>query len=977
MGQVRSLIRKELEIYFGSPVAIIFVGTFLAITLYLFFWLDSFWLRGLADVRPLFRSMPLLLIFLLAALTMRQWSEEQRTGTLELLLTLPVAPSQLVLAKFLSVLLMALAALALTLPLPLTVSLLGDLDWGPVWAGYLAALLLAAAYAAIGLFFSSRTDNQLVALISTLLLGGAFYTIGTRGLTDFTGTQLGNMLRAFGTGSRFESIERGVIDLRDLVYYLTLTLTFLMLNVLSLEANRWSRSVPARPRRLRKLLLASLIAVNLVLANVWLHSLRILRVDTTATRAFTLSPATTDLLGTLQEPLLVRAYVSGKTHPLLAPLAPRLADTLREYEIAARGRLSGEVVDPAFDPEIEAEANQTYGIQPTPFRIADRYESSVINSYFDILVRYGDQSVTLGAEDLIALTSHRDSGVEVGFRNLEYDLTSAIKRVVYGFQSVEAILSSLAEPAHLQLIVTPSLLPEIVRDAPSVIESAARQVAAEAGGNFSFEIIDPDAAGAALDREALLDSYGLQPYPVSFFSADSYFLHMLLQVGGQIELLYPTGDLTEGSVRTAIESGLRRGAPGFLKVVGLWTPAPLPASDMFGQPQPQLSSWHLIGEQLRNEYALHILDLEKGQIPAEIDVLLLIAPQRMSDKARYAVDQYLMRGGSVVVAHGSHAVTPDPFSGELRLSPVEGGLVAMLAHYGIDLSELLVMDPQNEPFPIAIDRQANGATVREIQTVAYPYFVDVRSDGMDRGHPLLAGLNAVTLNWTSPITLDADKNAEREVTELLKSTEFSWLRGDTNIQPDFALYPDFGFPIEGDVGSRTLAVAVQGQFESYFRDRPSPWTADAQSSTSDKGPVEAPGVFLDQSVADARLVVFGSAHFIDDFVLELSRSLLGSDRFLNNLFLMQNAVDWSVEDLELLTIRARGSGAPLLLPLTPEQQSAWEFVNYLLALAALLALAFLWRWRKRQEQPIASEPSAHQVETQGEIGRVQDQETGP
>ena len=375
----------------------------------------------------------------------------------------------------------------------------------------------------------------------------------------------------------------------------------------------------------------------------------------------------------------MRAYVSARTHPLLAPLAPQLADTLREYEIAARGRLNAEVVDPAFAPELEAEANQIYGILPTPFRVADRYESSVINSYFDILVRYGDQSVTLGADDLIALTAHRDGGVDVGFRNLEYDLTSAIKRVVYGFQSVEAVLSSLDEPAHLRLIITPSLLPEIVADAPSVIESAAQQIAAEAGGRFTFETVDPDAAGAALDRQTLLDTFGLQPYPVSFFSAESYFLHMLLQVGARVELLFPSGDLTEGSVRTSIEAGLRRGAPGFLKVVGLWTPPPVPSTDMFGPPRQQLSSWHLIGEQLRSEYALQTPDLETGRVPAEIDVLLLIAPQSMSDKARYAVDQYMMRGGSVVVAHASYAVTPDPFSGELRLSPVEGGIDAMLA----------------------------------------------------------------------------------------------------------------------------------------------------------------------------------------------------------------------------------------------------------------------------------------------------------
>jgi ABC-2 type transport system permease protein len=116
---------------------------------------ETFFARGIADVRPLFRWMPVLMILLVAALTMRQWSEEQRSGTLEVLLTLPVSPWQLVLGKFLAVLALVAVSLALTLFLPITVSLLGNLDWGPVIGGYLAAILLAGAYAA-RLWRSSR-----------------------------------------------------------------------------------------------------------------------------------------------------------------------------------------------------------------------------------------------------------------------------------------------------------------------------------------------------------------------------------------------------------------------------------------------------------------------------------------------------------------------------------------------------------------------------------------------------------------------------------------------------------------------------------------------------------------------------------------------------------------------------------------------------------------------------------------------------
>src|SRR5512136_1862963 len=136
MKQSLSLTRKELDSYFSSPMALIFVGVFLMVTLFTFFWVDAFWTRGTADVRPLFRWMPVLLIFLVAALTMRQWSEEQRSGTLEVLLTLPVNKVQLVIGKFLAVMALVALALALTLVLPVTVALLGPLDWGPVIGGY-------------------------------------------------------------------------------------------------------------------------------------------------------------------------------------------------------------------------------------------------------------------------------------------------------------------------------------------------------------------------------------------------------------------------------------------------------------------------------------------------------------------------------------------------------------------------------------------------------------------------------------------------------------------------------------------------------------------------------------------------------------------------------------------------------------------------------------------------------------------------
>jgi ABC-2 type transport system permease protein len=950
--QSLSITRKELEGYFGSPMALIFVGAFLAVTLFSFFWVDTFFARGIADVRPLFRWMPVLMIFLVAALTMRQWSEEQRAGTLEVLLTLPVSPIQLVVGKFLAVMTLVVVALALTIFLPFTVGVLGNLDWGPVIGGYLAAILLAGAYAAIGLFVSSRTDNQIVALILTVLLCGLFYMAGSGGVAEFFGDTVGEVLRALGSGSRFESIQRGVIDLRDLLYYLSLAGIFLALNVASLDVKRWSTGKRTLPYRRGVVFTTILVVLNLALINVWLFPLHGLRLDLTEQREYSLSRTTRDLLDNLQEPLLIRGYFSEKTHPKLAPLVPRIRDMLKEYEVASRGMVQLEIIDPAQGPEKEAEANQMYGIRPSPFQVAGRYETSIINSYFDILIRYGDQNVVLGYGDLIEVEAGR-ADVDVRLRNLEYDLTSSIKKVLYGFQSVEAVLAALDEPAELTVYITPDALPESLAEAPATIEQVAQEIADESAdtehpnGKFTYTVIDPDAPDSPVTRQQLYDDYGLQPFSVSLFSSESYYLHMILRVGGQAELVYPSGEMAEADVRSAIEATLKRLSPGFLQVVGLWTPQLEPTQDMYGQMQEPLSSWWQLSDSLRQEYEVRNVDLTGGQVPPEVDVLLVVAPQGMTDKERFAVDQYLMRGGSVIVAAGNYGIMIDPYTGGPGLQPLEDGLQELLASYGIQVEESLVMDPQNEPFPMQVIREVSGFQVQEFQAIEYPFFVDIRSDGMASESPIVSNLPAVTLNWASPITMDEAKNAEREVTTLLRSSSGSWTQTDTNIQPDFDLYPDLGFPVGADLQSYPLAVSVQGVFESAFKDRLSPFTETVGTETT---PGTAPAT-IESSPETARLIVIGSAEFVDDVVFEISSSFTG-DRYLNSLKLIQNGVAWSTEDMDLLNIRARGTQSRVLAPLDEGRQSFWEGANYVAALVMLVVIGVVWNARRQNEQPI-------------------------
>jgi ABC-2 type transport system permease protein len=372
---------------------------------------------------------------------------------------------------------------------------------------------------------------------------------------------------------------------------------------------------------------------------------------------------------------------------------------------------------------------------------------------------------------------------------------------------------------------------------------------------------------------------------------------------------------------------------------------------MFGQTQQPLSSWQQVRDALQQEYEVRDIDLSAGSVPADVDVLVIVAPQNLDDTSLYAIDQYLMRGGAVMLAAGNFVIAPDAMSGGIAGMPVVGGVKQLLEHYGIYVDQALVLDPQNEPFPVPVVRKVGDYQVQEIQALDYPFFVDVRPDGMAKNNPIVSSLPAVTLNWTSPITVDVAKNANRRVDVLLWSSAKSWLQHDSNIQPDFDLYPQLGFPQATDPQTHTLAISVQGVFESYFKGKPSPLETPPAEGAEVTPPVQAVPATIENSPENARLVVISSAEFVDDIVLRLSAALT-RDRYLNSLKLVQNAVSWATEDLDLLAIRARGTTSRVLAPLSEQEESFAEIANYVLALVILMAIGGVSSFRRRSEQPM-------------------------
>ncbi len=235
MSKTTVILRREFRSYFLSPIAYVVGGLFLGIGGWLYFSRVFFDFGAGAEARMggFFSLLPLFFLVLVPALSMRLWAEEKKLGTFELLLTFPVRTRDLILGKFLGGLFFVIVLLAFTLPYPITLATYGKLDWGPVIGGYLGGILLAASYLSLGLFISSLTRDQIIALllsVAALLVLVLLPQVGAA-----MSPSLAEAFKLLSPVEHFRSIARGVLDLRDLIFYIVFCGLFLYLNALVLE----------------------------------------------------------------------------------------------------------------------------------------------------------------------------------------------------------------------------------------------------------------------------------------------------------------------------------------------------------------------------------------------------------------------------------------------------------------------------------------------------------------------------------------------------------------------------------------------------------------------------------------------------------------------------------------------------------------------------------------------------------------------
>ncbi len=386
MKAILILARREVKALFDNPAGYVLLAVFLVANAFFFF--GAAYLTSSASLRPMLELLPKLLLFFAPAVAMRSLAEDARTGQLEVLLAQPITELQLLLGKYLGVVFFLAIALLLTLAVPLGLTLGAELAWGPIVAQYVGSLLLIAAFAAIGVWASCIARSQItafivgVAVMFLLVLPGLINPLIV-GLSP----RLGVVADRLGVLTHFGTIGRGVIDLRDATYFVSLAAIFLTLAFGSLLARKLAvGQAPVRRLRLGVLLLVgALVVVNLLGSYIGG------RLDLTPGRAYTLSPATRQLVRELPDIVTIKLFASDELPAEVALMKRDLDDLLRDFREAGQGRIRIVERNPATDAEARKDA-QTLGVTSVQFNVVGKSELQVKEGYLGLVVQYADGS---------------------------------------------------------------------------------------------------------------------------------------------------------------------------------------------------------------------------------------------------------------------------------------------------------------------------------------------------------------------------------------------------------------------------------------------------------------------------------------------------------------------------------------------------------------------------------------------------------
>ena len=806
-----TLYKKELRGFFSSIIGYLTIGVFLVLTgLTLWVFSSSFNILdyGYAGMDGLFITGPFLYLFLIPAITMRSLAEERRGGTMEMLMTRPIGDWTIVWAKFLAAWTLVFISLLPTLVTYFCVYSLGDpvgnIDTGSVAGSYIGLLLLGGAFVAIGIFCSSLTQNQIVAFIMAAVLCIAVY-LGFESVYNM-GVQggAGLFIRKLGAAYHYESMSRGVVDTRDVLYFACVAALFLMATRMVLQSRQWNGWKGRKSLRRSHWIEMGATVLTVIAVSV-ISNFLFLRLDLTAEKRYTLSKHTKEMLKKIDEPVLFRVYLEGEFPADFKRLQSETKEMLNQFR-AYNSNIDYEFFNPnTFESKEEQQMFYQKlaqkGIQPTQIQVKGEngVTQQILIPAADVYYRGRETTVQL----LMSQKYVSDADLlNNSIQNLEYNLSSAIRALARGEKRSIGFL--------------------------------------QGHGELSGPVL-----------------YDFQRSLQEFYSLD------YVTIDGQIQSL------------TA----------------------------------------HRMNEK-DSSYSFYNL----------YDLIIVAKPtQPFSEKDQYILDQYIMYGGKVLWLLDATDADIDSLAsrGQFIATRLPLDIDEMLFTYGVRVNADLAMDVRCRPIPIQV-----GMVGEKPQFEFRPwfYFPEIVPMG---DHPIVRNLDLIKTDFVSTIDLIDIDDVRKTV--LLTTSEYTRVKNapvmvdlaDAQAEPDQRLY---------NRGQRPIAVLLEGNFRSAWRNRLSP----------DFKATEAMG-FRNES-GDNKMIVIADGDIVRNRYIAAEGAVLpmGYDFYTQTQYankeLLLNAVNYLVGDEGLMASRSRNIKLRKLdVMKVKEERTKYQIINIALPLALLAA----------------------------------------
>ncbi len=942
MKRIWNIAAKELKNYFVSPVAYIVIAVFLVASGWFFF--STFFIYNQASMRKFFEILPYILALVIPAITMGLFSEEKNTGTIETLKTLPYTDTEIVLGKFLGSFLFTAIMLIPTITYAFWIAYLGDLDGGAVAGGYLGALLLSALLVSIGIFSSSLTKNQVISFILSALIG--YFLILIKTFLVLVPEKAVSFFRILSVIYHFDNFAKGIVDSKDVVYFLSLAVLFL---VATFEVVR-EKDV----KKEKKILASSAVriavyAILIIALNAAENASSTFRFDLTQNKIYSLSELSKKSVSNLVEPLTVKVFFSKNLPAPYNGIEQYLRDLLEEYAVYGGKKFNyqfydlssgeGEVSDKVRENE---ELAESFGISPVQIQVVEHDEIKFKKAYMGLVLICGDL-----VEKIPAITS---TG------GIEYKITSKMEKIN---NKINKFLS-LKKDIKITLYLSESLKKNGSKmgigdlgKLESVVEKAVDNLNKQNYGKLSFESVSPEKAGVdteSLEKQGVLKlKWNAFLSPSGKIPAGEGFIGLTVSYGKEIEVV-PVLSLVNIPIlgpqyKIASQSDIERGLSSAIdsvlnlnKKIGYVVSRGAVTPFGFGVAEGENAShfFNLLNE----NYKVKTLDLIEGDLN-EVNALIIPGmKEKLSDYELYRIDQFIMKGKPVMFLVDTFAEAKNNRMGIPSAQPVETGIDKLLLNYGVEVSKSVVMDTNcfKQKLPEAL-----GGGEQKI------YFAPViKNKNINHKLPFLENIKGFVVLMNSPVKAENKKSKETKYTVLYTSSEKSWVQtGFITLNPMFIKPPASGFQ------KYPLAVSVEGKLESYFKNKPIPEKPSEKKDKDKKKEtkpsplknLKAEGVKKNET-SEAKLLVFGTSALVKN-------SFVDAEGASPNAQLVLNAVDYLTGRLDLAELRSKAQFYNPLKETSANLRAVikWFNVAGLPVIVALIGI-LMWVMRKRKMKKI-------------------------